>query len=40
MPAGTGSLVPNISIVEVRGVLVFDAGSGELVLKRVRLLGP
>ncbi|MGH9788801.1 MAG: hypothetical protein ACRD4U_08895, partial [Candidatus Acidiferrales bacterium] len=40
MPAGLGSLQPNISIVGVRGVLVFNAGSGELVVKRVRLLGP
>jgi hypothetical protein len=40
MPAGLGSLQPNISIVGVRGVLVFQAGDGVLVTKRVRLLGP
>jgi len=40
MPAGLGSLQPNISIVEVRGVLVFLGGNGVLVTKRVRLLGP
>ncbi len=40
MPAGLGSLQPNISIVGVRGVLVFQGGNGVLVIKRVRLLGP
>ena len=40
MPAGLGSLQPNISIVGVRGVLVFQGGNGVLVVKRVRLLGP
>lgn len=40
MPAGLGSLQPNISIVGVRGVLVFQGGNGVLVTKRVRLLGP
>ena len=40
MPAGLGSLQPNISIVEVRGVLVFQGGNGVLITKRVRLLGP
>lgn len=38
MPAGLGSLQPNISIVAVRGVLIFDAGTGTLMAKRVRLL--
>jgi hypothetical protein len=38
MPAGLGSLQPNISIVAVRGVLIFDAGAGVLMAKRVRLL--
>jgi len=40
MPAGLGSLNPNQSIVSVRGVLVFNAGNGQLVLKRARLLQP
>jgi hypothetical protein len=40
MPAGLGSLTANQSIVGVRGVLVFSAGSGVLVVKRVRLLVP
>jgi hypothetical protein len=40
MPAGLGSLQPNISIVGVRGVLVFQGGNGVLVVKGVRLLGP
>jgi hypothetical protein len=38
MSAGLGSLQPNLSIVAVRGVLVFQGGSGVLVAKRVRLL--
>ncbi|HXE74638.1 MAG TPA: DUF5666 domain-containing protein [Candidatus Xenobia bacterium] len=38
MPAGLASLQPNISIVAVRGVLVFSAGNGVLMAKRVRLL--
>jgi hypothetical protein len=38
MPAGLGSLQPNLSIVAVRGVLVFQGGNGVLVAKRVRLL--
>ena len=38
MAAGLGSLQPNLSIVAVRGVLVFQGGNGVLVAKRVRLL--
>jgi hypothetical protein len=38
MSAGLGSLQPNLSIVAVRGVLVFQGGNGVLVAKRVRLL--
>lgn len=38
MPSNLASLQPNISIVAVRGVLVFSAGSGTLMAKRVRLL--
>jgi hypothetical protein len=37
---GLGNLQPNISIVGVRGVLVFQGGNGVLMTKRVRLLGP
>ncbi len=38
MPSNLASLQPNISIVAVRGVLVFSAGTGTLMAKRVRLL--
>lgn len=38
MPSNLASLQPNISIVAVRGVLVFSAGAGTLMAKRVRLL--
>ena len=40
MPSGLSNLNANQSIVSVRGVLVFQAGSGVLVAKRVRLLQP
>jgi hypothetical protein len=38
MPAGLGSLQASLSIVSVRGVLLFQAGNGVLGSKRVRLL--
>ena len=40
MPSGLSNLNANQSIVSVRGVLVFQSGSGVLVAKRVRLLQP
>jgi hypothetical protein len=40
LPGGLANLQANQSIVSVRGVLVFDAGTGVLVAKRVRLHQP